>query len=105
MVKYGEEKTQEEVEISRLRMPRGKEVLGVVEAMLGGDKLRVRCEDGNTRLSRIPGKLRKRVWIRINDLVLVEPWDAQTNERADIVFRYTPTQANWLRRRSQTKGL
>ena len=104
MVKYGEEKTQEEVEISRLRMPKGTEVLGIVEGMLGGDKLRVKCNDGNSRICRIPGRLRKRVWIRINDLVLVEPWEAQGNERADVVFRYTPTQANWLRRRNLIKA-
>lgn len=102
-MKYGEEKTQEEVEISRIRVPRGKELLGTVESMMGGDKLRVRCSDGNTRLCRIPGKLRKRVWIRVNDVVMVEPWDAQSNERADVVFRYTPTQANWLRKRNFIK--
>lgn len=102
-MKYGEEKTQEEVEISRIRVPRGKELLGIVESMMGGDKLKVRCTDGNTRLCRIPGKLRKRVWIRVNDVVMVEPWDAQSNERADVVFRYTPTQANWLRKRNFIK--
>ncbi len=98
-----EEPTQEEIEISRTRLPRGSEVLGMVEMMLGGDKLRVKCNDGNTRISRIPGKLRKKVWIRVGDVVLVEPWTTQSNERADVVFRYTPTQANWLRRRSFIK--
>jgi len=100
-----EQPTQEEVEISRIRAPRGSEVLGTVEMMLGGDKLRVKCSDGNTRICRIPGKLRKRVWIRIGDLVLVEPWVTQSNERADVVFRYTPTQANWLRRKNFIKGM
>ncbi|MBI2547578.1 MAG: translation initiation factor eIF-1A [Candidatus Aenigmarchaeota archaeon] len=97
------ELTQEEIEISRTRMPRGIEILGVVEMMLGGDKLRVKCYDGNTRICRIPGKLRKKVWIRVGDYVLVEPWSAQSNERADIVFRYTSTQANWLRRKNYIK--
>ncbi len=103
-MKYGEEKSQEEVEISRIRVPRGKEILGIVEAMMGGDKIKVNCADGNVRLCRIPGKLRKRVWIRIGDVVMIEPWDAQSNERADVVFRYTPTQANWLRRKNLIKG-
>lgn len=102
MVKV-EEPSREEVEISRTRLPKGPEIFGTVEMMLGGDKLRVRCYDGNTRICRIPGKMRKRVWIRVGDLVLVEPWSAQSNERADVVFRYTPTQANWLRRRNFVK--
>lgn len=104
MVKV-EQPTQEEVEISRIRMPRGSEVFGTVEMMLGGDKLRVKCSDGNTRITRIPGKLRKRVWIRVGDLVLVEPWVTQSNERADVVFRYTQTQVNWLKRKNLIKDV
>jgi len=96
---------QEELEISRIRTPREGEVLGVVEMMLGADKLRVQCDDGNVRICRIPGRLRKRVWIRVNDIVLVEPWKVQTHERADIIFRYTPTQANWLKRRGFIKSI
>lgn len=97
--------TQEEAEISRIRTPREPEVLGVVEMMVGGDKLRVKCGDGNTRICRIPGKLRKRVWMKAGDLVLVEPWKVQSSERGDIIFRYTPTQANWLRRKGFVKTI
>lgn len=95
---------QEQIEISRIRTPRQGEVFGTVEMMLGGDKLKVRCEDGNTRICRIPGRLRKRVWIKAGDLILVEPWKVQTNERGDVGFRYTPTQANWLRRKGFIKS-
>lgn len=95
--------SQEEIEISRTRLPRGPELMGFVETMLGGDKLRVKCTDGNTRVVRIPGKIRKKVWIRVGDIVLVEPWATQSTERANVVFRYTSTQANWLRRRNILK--
>lgn len=97
--------TQEELEISRIRVPRSGEVLGYVEDLVGGDKMKVRCDDGNTRLCRIPGKLRKRVWIRQGDLVLIEPWNVQSNERGDIVFRYTSTQGNWLKRKGFVKNI
>jgi len=96
---------QEQIEISRIRVPQQKEVLGVVESMLGADKLRVNCDDGNVRICRIPGRLRKRVWIKSGDLVLVEPWSIQASERGDIVFRYTPTQANWLQRKGFIKTI
>lgn len=99
------EPSLEEVEISRIRTPRQTEVLGVVEQMLGADKLRVKCDDGNIRICRIPGKLRKRTWIKTGDLVLVEPWKAQTKERGNIAFRYTATQANWLRRKGFVKTI
>jgi len=99
------ERTQEEIEISRIKVPREGEILGTVEMMLGADKIRVKCDDGNVRICRIPGKLRKRVWIKAGDLVLIEPWKVQTNERGDVIFRYTPTQANWLRRKGFIKTI
>ena len=96
--------TPEQVEISRIRLPRRGEVLGVVEQMLGADRIRVQCADGNLRICRIPGRMRKKIWIRMSDLVLVKPWVVQTNERADVVFKYNPTQANWLRRKGYVKS-
>ncbi|RLI98510.1 MAG: translation initiation factor eIF-1A [Candidatus Aenigmatarchaeota archaeon] len=97
--------SQEELEIARIRVPKEGEVLGIVELMLGGDKMRVRCDDGKVRICRIPGKLRKRVWIRVGDLILVQPWKAQSDERGDVVFKYTPTQANWLKRKGYVKSI
>jgi translation initiation factor 1A len=99
------EQTKEEIEIARIRMPRQGEVLGAVEIMLGADKMRVKCDDGNTRICRIPGKLRKRVWIKAGHLVLVKPWKVQSDKRGDIIFRYTPTQANWLMRKGLVKTI
>ena len=46
----------------------------------------------------IPGKLRKRMWIREGDLLIVAPWEFQ-NDKSDIRWRYTKTQAVALSRR------
>lgn len=89
----------EEREEEKLYLPKNNQVLGVVDQMFGFDRLRVRCRDGNVRNCRIPGKMRKRNWIREGDVVVVEPWPVQGNERGDIVFRYTKTQVEWLRKR------
>ena len=83
----------------RVRMPRKGEILGVVEAMLGANKLKVRCEDGLVRICRIPGKLRKRVWVKERDIVLIKPWSIQGDKSADIAWRYTATESGWLKRR------
>ncbi len=95
----------EEEEIQRIRIPKKGEVLGVAMVMLGAGKITVKCEDGNTRLCRIAGRIRKKLWIRIGDVVLVEPWIVQTNERGDIIWIYTKTQANWLRRKGYIKTI
>jgi translation initiation factor 1A len=83
----------------RVKTPRNEEVLGIIESMLGVNKLRVRCQDGKARLCRIPGKMRKKIWMKTGDIVIVKPWDIQGDTRGDIVWRYTMTEANFLRRK------
>ena len=78
------------------RMPADGEVFAEVTDMLGANRVRVRCADGVERTARIPGRMQKRVWIREDDLVLVEPWDWQ-DEKADIVHRYEQSAADQLR--------
>lgn len=86
-------------EIERLRMRRNDEVLGVAEQMFGFDRLRVRCKDGYTRTCRIRGKIRKRLWVRANDVVIVRPWIVQSEKKGDVIYRYTRTQVEWLRKK------
>lgn len=87
----------------RVRMPRGREVLGVIESMLGVNKIRVRCQDNKVRIVRIPGRLRKRIWMKENDIVLVEPWTIQGDKSGDVIWKYSPTEASWLRRKGILK--
>jgi translation initiation factor 1A len=43
--------------------------------------------------------MKKRMWVREGDVVLVSPWDFQSEEKGDIIFRYTSNQAFLLRQR------
>ena len=90
----------EEELIGRIRFPRkaDNEQLGFVIQLMGANQLRVKCEDGETRGCRIPGKLKKKVWIRDGDLVIVKVWDFQPI-KGDVVWRYLPPQTNYLRRK------
>ena len=81
----------QEEEIIRVRIPRGREILGIVENMLGANRLRIRCLDGKTRLGRIPGKMKKRIWIRSGDVVIVMRWEFQ-DEKSDVIWIYTSQQ-------------
>ena len=73
-------------------------MLGTVTSMLGANHVVIRCTDGVTRMGRIPGKIKKRIWIREGDVVIVVPWEFQ-NEKADVVWRYTQPQVNWLEKK------
>ena len=79
-----------------LRMPDDGEVFAEVTDMLGANRVTARCADGVERTARIPGRMQKRVWIREDDLVIVDPWDWQ-DEKADIVHRYEQSEADQLR--------
>jgi translation initiation factor 1A len=83
----------------RVRTPYEGEVLGTVIATVGGGRLQVECKDGKERLVRIPGKIRRNIWVRPGDTVLVKPWEIEGDKKADIVWRYNHLQADWLRRK------
>ena len=93
-----------EEEIVRVRTPRGKEVLGTVIEVLGGSRFRLECNDGKERICRVPGKLKRRVYVKMGNVVLIKPWEVQEDEKGDIVWRYTPAQVNWLMRRGLLKS-
>ncbi|MFH0835933.1 MAG: translation initiation factor eIF-1A [Candidatus Micrarchaeota archaeon] len=90
-------------EVVRLRMPRKGEVFGVVTQLLGGSRMRVQCVDGFERLARIPGKIKRRIWIKEGDIVLIVPWSVEGDEKADIAYRYTRVQADVLRNKGILK--
>lgn len=84
-----------ESDLKELVLPQQGELLGRVLKMSGGDHLLVKCTDGKVRMCRIRGKMKRKMWVRENDVVLVAPWDFQ-DEKADIVWRYIGAHAEWL---------
>jgi translation initiation factor 1A len=84
-----------------LRNPVEGEIVGVVVQLLGYNRVKVRCVDGKIRVARIPGRMIKKVWLRENDIVLVAPWDFQSDEKADVVWRYDRGEVKTLK----AKGL
>ena len=112
MGRRGEEKVDVE-ELARLENPEGSsdgkirvkmpdrrvnQMFALASQILGGRRVTVLCEDGETRLARIPGKMRRRQWVREGDLIIVWPWDFQ-DSKADVKHRYTKTRAMYLSRK------
>ena len=92
-------------EIRRIKLPRGNESFGVVQQRVGGSRMLVKCLDGKTRNCRIPGRLKRKLWVREGDIVIVEPWEFSGDEKGDILFKYRPTQVDWLKRNGHLKIL
>jgi translation initiation factor 1A len=92
--------------VNRYRMPdgRNREMFAIADQLMGASKLKVMCEDGKSRMARIPGKMKRRMWIKPGDLVIVKPWDFQ-DDKADVKYRYVRTQAVNLSRRKKIPEL
>ena len=93
---------------SRIRVPLPKrkvnEMFAIADQMLGGRRVRAICEDGEVRIARIPGKMRRRQWVREEDLIVVQPWEYQ-DDRANVISRYSKTQAMYLSRKGQLPSI
>ena len=95
----GKKKVLSEGELSEMVLPSANDILGVAVKLLGFDRVMVKCQDGHERLCRIRGKMKRRVWIRQGDIVVVSPWDFQFDKRGDLIWRYTKAQAEMLRKK------
>ena len=93
---------EEEQKISRAPLPRGKESIGIIEQRLGGNKMMVACLDGKKRNCRVPGRLKRKLWLRPNDVVIVEPWELDF-DKGDVIFKYRPNQIEWLKQNGYLK--
>ncbi|MGC8669847.1 MAG: translation initiation factor eIF-1A [Candidatus Micrarchaeia archaeon] len=83
-----------------LKLPSGNEVVGKVMRIAGATRFFVKCNDNKERLCTIPGRLRRKFWIKINDIVLVKPWVVQSDERGDIIWRYSMMDIGKLRNKN-----
>ena len=84
--------------IIRVRLPRGKEIIGIITQRVGGSRMLVSCMDGKERNCRVPGRFKRDLWLREGDVVLIEPWEFEGDTRADVVFKYTKGEAEKLKR-------
>ncbi|HDZ18527.1 hypothetical protein LCGC14_0690780 [marine sediment metagenome] len=91
--------------VTRVKFPNRRmgEMFGRIVGIFGNDRMEVFCEDGKHRIGRIRGKIKKRVWIRLTDLVVVNPWDWETQTddkmgKCEISWRYLRHEVSWLER-------
>jgi len=92
-------------EIFRVRLPRDDEVFGLCERRLGGSRMRVICLDGKTRVCRIPGRLKRSLWVRQGDTLLIKPWEFTSDKKGDVLYKYRPLQVRFLKENGHLKGL
>ncbi len=62
-------------------------MLCVIQRNIGAGFLEVYCTDNEVYKARIPGKMRRRVWMREGDVVLFLPWGTP-DRKGEVVYRY-----------------
>ena len=68
-----------------------------IKQKLGNGRFNLECIDGKNRIGIIAGKLRKRLWIDIGDIVLISLWEFSTNsDKCSIIHKYLPDDVNKL---------
>ena len=77
--------------------------MGIALGLMGGGRVKVSCQDEKERMCRIPGKIRRRIWVREGDYVIIQPWEVQGDSKGDIVWRYTRIQADYLKQKGIIK--
>jgi len=101
-----EEEEQQKIEMMRRTpVPRQNQVIGICEQRVGGSRMKVKCMDGRTRICRIPGRLKRHLWIREGDVLLIEPWELSSEDKGDVVFKYRPIQIQALKKKGLLKTL
>ena len=93
-------------QLIRVRIPQSQEILGIVQQRLGGSRMRVHCLDGKERICRIPGRLRRGLWVRENDVVIVKPWELGGHEKGDVIYKYRgKAEVEFLKKKGYLKNI
>ncbi len=100
--KKSNKKQENQVQRAPLPKKNNEEMIGIIERRLGGNKMMVNCLDGKERNCRVPGRLKRRLWLRPGDVVIIELWDLDKS-RGDIILKYRKNQVKWLRKKGYLK--
>ncbi len=95
------------LDVAKIRLPKkeNREMFAYVVSKLGGPRMLCFCDDGKERICRVPGRLRKYVWVREGDYVIVQLWEIEGDRKGDIVWRYKPLEVEWLKKKGYLKEL
>lgn len=92
---YKKGKRDSQPKKSNIKKTQDTEIYGEVIRVNGNGRFTIRCTDGIERIGIIRGKLRKRMWVNINAIVLADVWEFQ-DEKCSILHVYDETEVENL---------
>ena len=82
-------------------VPEENELYAHVTSVCGSGRFITKATDGIERTSIIRGNMRKKVWVNRLDVVLIEPWEFETNSevhKASIIHKYSSDEVKKLQK-------
>tara|TARA_Y100000389_G_C17421902_1_gene497208 strand:- start:1098 stop:1547 length:450 start_codon:yes stop_codon:yes gene_type:complete len=64
-----------------------QEIYGIILDVCGNARMKVYCSDDMERICTIRGNMRKKIWMRKNDYVLISIREFERN-KGDIIYKY-----------------
>jgi len=83
------------------------QLYAVVLKRFGNGRISVKCSDDRVRSAIIPGKFKKKVWLNVDDIILVDI-DALGKEKDDVCLinhKYSQSDINILKNKGIIKNL
>ncbi len=68
-----------------------------ITKVLGNGRFEVNCFDGKTRLANIRGSMRRKVWVKTGDVIIVSLREYQDG-RCDIIYLYKQKEVRTLKK-------
>lgn len=72
-----------------------QEMYGIILDLCGNSRMRVYCSDEVERVCGIRGSMRKKIWMKKNDYVLVSIREFEKN-KGDIIYKYNTDEVSSL---------
>lgn len=93
--KKGGNKSGQEEHIRDLEFKQEMEEYAKVIRLLGDRKILIKLTDGSEIMGVIPGKFRKKIWIAVDDVILVSRREYQ-QDKVDIIYKYVDKEIRHL---------
>ena len=93
--KKGGNKSAQDEHIRDIEFKQDMEEYGKVMRLLGDRKILIKLPDGSEILGVIPGKFRKKIWIAVDDVILISRREYQI-DKVDVVHKYNDKEIRHL---------
>jgi len=82
--------------------PKEDQEYGKIVRAMGNGRFDIDCFDGKNRMGILAGKMRKKIWVNKDDIVLFSKWEFTTDdEKCSIIHKYSIDEVKRLQKENE----